>query len=787
LAKDNVLLIEARLRGTLVKDFDAAKKKITSFSIVGRRALNALALSVVSLKGVFAAVIAGVVVSSISRMISSVTELGATLLDTSQKFGIAVEDLSELAFAAEANGINIAALATGLRRFNRNIADTAAGGKLARGRFEELGISIRNTDGSLRDANDLFLDAAEGIAEMGDGARKTSVAFDLFGLSGANMIPLLNQGREGVLALRKEAQDLGIVFDEFSAEKAVQFQDSVFRIKKAAEGIFQGFVLDIAPKLTVFFQVLTALIIQNKKRIDEGRGSILKMGESFISTSGAIKIMVVSFAALLDLLNGGRVILGLTRLLLAGIGQAIVITNVATRKLTLIFELLAEKAKKGAPDLARFEQANREMAASVAAAGEMFQGAKDDFDNLAVSLGDKTNVQRAIDNFDKIERMVERVRKALALMKGGTGKPGADVTPPPINPFENFDFDAAEKAFIEGTNQVLAQVQILRSKGATKEIAIVTEASRREIAIRMQMVEESKLDFDAFQKFKVAKEQQTADKITEILRDSAISSSGFLGGIRFELTEIAKALNDTFTRGRQVASQFIGGAEQATATLFKSLLDGQGTFNTKVEEMTKRVEEAEKALQKLQESGTSTAAEIATATTELDGASEALKQFETNANRAKSAFKDFTVSVLKNIKEIIAQQIAKEAIKGVVSLATSIVTGVGGGGGGGQSVPRLAAGGIIDRPTLATVGEGGNAEAVVPLPDNRSIPVKFKGLSGAGSPDSPPSNVNITFEIATIDASDFDSLLTSRQEVIEDMVMRGIQSKQDFRQAINVR
>jgi septal ring factor EnvC (AmiA/AmiB activator) len=42
---------------------------------------------------------------------------------------------------------------------------------------------------------------------------------------------------------------------------------------------------------------------------------------------------------------------------------------------------------------------------------------------------------------------------------------------------------------------------------------------------------------------------------------------------------------------------------------------------------------------------------------------------------------------------------------------------------------NYAAGGIVHRPELAMIGEGGNSEAVVPLPDNRSIPVKMTGNS----------------------------------------------------------
>jgi hypothetical protein len=46
------------------------------------------------------------------------------------------------------------------------------------------------------------------------------------------------------------------------------------------------------------------------------------------------------------------------------------------------------------------------------------------------------------------------------------------------------------------------------------------------------------------------------------------------------------------------------------------------------------------------------------------------------------------------------------------------------------STTAFAEGGIVHRPTNALIGEGPNSEAVVPLPDNRSIPVVLEGNSG---------------------------------------------------------
>ena len=62
---------------------------------------------------------------------------------------------------------------------------------------------------------------------MEDGAGKTALAIKLFGKSGADLIPLLNQGRAGIKELTDEAAKLGIVISTETAAKAEQFNDTL--------------------------------------------------------------------------------------------------------------------------------------------------------------------------------------------------------------------------------------------------------------------------------------------------------------------------------------------------------------------------------------------------------------------------------------------------------------------------------------------------------------------------------------------------------------------------------
>lgn len=61
------------------------------------------------------------------------------------------------------------------------------------------------------------------------------------------------------------------------------------------------------------------------------------------------------------------------------------------------------------------------------------------------------------------------------------------------------------------------------------------------------------------------------------------------------------------------------------------------------------------------------------------------------------------------------------------------------------SIPGFATGGMVTSPTLALVGEGINNEAIVPLPNGRSIPVDLRG-AGESSGSSVNSSVSVTIQ-----------------------------------------
>jgi tape measure domain-containing protein len=90
--------------------------------------------------------------------------------------------------------------------------------------------------------------------------------------------------------------------------------------------------------------------------------------------------------------------------------------------------------------------------------------------------------------------------------------------------------------------------------------------------------------------------------------------------------------------------------------------------------------------------------------------------------------------------------------------------GVAGGGWKPFPVSAFANGGMVKGPTLGLVGEGKYNEAIVPLPDGRSIPVQMRGGGGSGSRDllanqaqsrPSPSVLSMSFQSTTINGVEY--------------------------------
>lgn len=190
--------------------------------------------------------------------IKSAIDQADELSKLSQKIGISTEALSSLNVAAQLSDVSLKQLQGGITRLVRAQEDVAAGtGNLA-GLFDAIGVSAVNADGSLRETDKVLRDLADVFQALPDGAEKTALAFDLFGRSGADLIPLLNQGSDGLRKMDELAERLGVRLSSETGQAAEAFNDNITMLQIGLQGMATQVAQELLPDLVELTNQFTA-------------------------------------------------------------------------------------------------------------------------------------------------------------------------------------------------------------------------------------------------------------------------------------------------------------------------------------------------------------------------------------------------------------------------------------------------------------------------------------------------------------------------------------------------
>jgi lambda family phage tail tape measure protein len=171
--------------------------------------------------------------------------------EVSQKIGVTVESLSSLGKVAKIEGMSIDDLAGSLVKLTRTISEANSGSEAAAQTFKTLGLD----PSTFKNSEDALLQISDRFASYRDGLNKTALAVDLFGKSGAGMIPFLNQGSDLIKQIRGELDLFGNASTKAAVE-AAEFNDRMTKMNIVVSTIFDKFVSELLPTLNNFTQAL---------------------------------------------------------------------------------------------------------------------------------------------------------------------------------------------------------------------------------------------------------------------------------------------------------------------------------------------------------------------------------------------------------------------------------------------------------------------------------------------------------------------------------------------------
>ena len=250
------------------------------------------------------------IAGALAAAVISYAKAGDEVAKMAKRTGLAVEMLSELRHVAGLTGTDLSSVEKATKRMSKTIVDASEGMATYIRAFDRIGLSAEQL--MKLSPEDQFWTIAKAIGNLEDATLRAATAQDIFGRAGTQLLPMMAESAESLDAMRQEAHDLGVVFDEEAAKKAEAFQDAMLKLKTSIKGV--GFELadTLVPIITEFLEnKLIPTIIRITEWIDANEGLAITLGKvaGVLVVGGALIVGLGMVAKAITAINAALVVM----------------------------------------------------------------------------------------------------------------------------------------------------------------------------------------------------------------------------------------------------------------------------------------------------------------------------------------------------------------------------------------------------------------------------------------------------------------------------------------------
>lgn len=256
--------------------------------------------------------------------IDTATAAGQAAFEMSEKFGLSGHQASAYLSVGSQLGLTNEQVSKSFQFLSKNVSGMAltlqAGGKISATTgqvYKDLGINVLDAGGHVKSANELMLEAADAFKGMADGPEKAALAMKLFGKSGTDMLPMLNQGRAGIEGMMKAGQAMGDVMTNDQVAAAHKLALEHKQLDTALAGVTNQIGLFLMPIMTSLMGFVVGTAIPAIQRLgayfmEHLWPAIQQVGAAFMGIlSPALKYIQTHFDQIKPVLIAVGVIFGI--------------------------------------------------------------------------------------------------------------------------------------------------------------------------------------------------------------------------------------------------------------------------------------------------------------------------------------------------------------------------------------------------------------------------------------------------------------------------------------------
>ena len=217
--------------------------------------------------------------SALAGLTVSASNYADDILTTSANTHIATDDLQKYSYALNFIDGDLNTL-TGTMKKNTQIMSKARdGNKTYTAAYEKLGISITDTNGELRNGQEVYWEVIAALGKVENETERDALAMQLLGKSGTELNTIIDAGSEAFKDLGNEAEAMGYVMSDEAVSALGSFNDKLQQLKAGMTGLKNSAALIALPFLDDLASKGVPILAEFSKGIQEANGDVSKMGD----------------------------------------------------------------------------------------------------------------------------------------------------------------------------------------------------------------------------------------------------------------------------------------------------------------------------------------------------------------------------------------------------------------------------------------------------------------------------------------------------------------------------
>jgi phage-related minor tail protein len=232
------------------------------------------------------------------QKLAELTKAGADYADQvntlASKTGLATDEIQRLMAVAELVDVSVETMTGSMTKLEKSMSSAASGSKDTAKAFKDLGVEIKNDDGTYRDLNTVFYEVISALGKIKDPVERDTKAMSLLGKSAKELNPLINRSEEELNEFNKSVEQSGIILSGDVLNQYQAYSDALVMLDNGMLSLKNGLGLVLLPALTDLAQQGVPLLNEFASGVVNAQGDIEEIGKVIDKTVPKALEMIIN-------------------------------------------------------------------------------------------------------------------------------------------------------------------------------------------------------------------------------------------------------------------------------------------------------------------------------------------------------------------------------------------------------------------------------------------------------------------------------------------------------------